>query len=43
MKMLFLATAAAMTTRRVIGFALEPGVSGDLIWVNVAPSLLDRV
>ena len=37
------ATATAMTTRRVIGFALEPGVSGDLIWVNVAPSLLDRV
>lgn len=36
------ATAAASTTRRVIAFALEPGVSGDLIWVNVLPSLLDR-
>ncbi|WP_370269234.1 capsid cement protein [Nioella sp.] len=36
------AEAAASTTRRVIGFALEPGVSGDLIWVNVAPALLDR-
>lgn len=34
------AAAAASTTRRVICFALEPGVSGDLIWVNVVPSLL---
>lgn len=36
------AAAAASATRRVVGFALEPGVSGDIIWVNVAPSLLDR-
>ncbi len=36
------AAAASATTRRVIAFALEPGVSGDIIWVNVAPSLLDR-
>lgn len=36
------AVAAAATTRRVVAFALEPGVSGDLIWVNVNPSLLDR-
>ncbi len=36
------AVAASASTRRVIGFALEPGVSGDVIWVNVNPSLLDR-
>ena len=36
------AVAQAATTRRVVGFALEPGVSGDVIWVNVNPSLLDR-
>lgn len=36
------AVAAAASTRRVVGFALEPGVSGDVIWVNVNPSLLDR-
>lgn len=36
------ATATAATTRRVIAFALEPGVNNDVIWVNVVPSLLDR-
>lgn len=36
------ATATAATTRRVIGFAAEPGVSGDFIDVVLAPSLLDR-
>lgn len=36
------ATAAAATTRRVIGYALEPGVAGDIIDVWLAPSLLDR-
>ena len=36
------AAAAASTTRRVIGFALEPGVAGDIIKVWLAPSLLDR-
>lgn len=36
------AVAAAGTTRRVVAFALEPGVSGDIIAVHVAPSLLDR-
>ncbi|MEZ5752852.1 MAG: hypothetical protein R3D60_13110 [Paracoccaceae bacterium] len=34
------AAAASGETRRIVGFALEPGVSGDLISVNVAPSLL---
>lgn len=34
------AAAAASTTRRVVAIALEPGVSGDIIWVNVVPSLL---
>lgn len=36
------AVATASTTRRVIGFATQPGVSGDIIdaWLN--PSLLDR-
>lgn len=36
------AVAAAATTRRVIGFATEPGVAGDIIDVWLAPSLLDR-
>lgn len=36
------AVATASATRRVIAFALEPGVVGDIIWVHVAPSLLDR-
>lgn len=36
------AVAATATTRRVIGFALEPGVAGDRIKVRVCPSLLDR-
>lgn len=36
------AGAAAASTRRVVGFALEPGVSGDIIKVRVSPSLLDR-
>lgn len=36
------ATAAAATTRRVIGFATEPGVVGDFIDAWLAPSLLDR-
>lgn len=36
------ALPAASTTRRIVAYALEPGVSGDVIWVNVAPSLLDR-
>lgn len=36
------AAAAAATTRRIIGFATEPGVNGDVIWVNTNPSLLDR-
>lgn len=36
------AVAAAATTRRVVGFALEPGVAGDRIKVRVSPSLLDR-
>lgn len=36
------ATAAAATTRRVIGFALEPGVAGDIIKVWLAQGLLDR-
>jgi hypothetical protein len=36
------AIAAATTTRRVIGFALQPGVSGDIIDVWLAPGLLDR-
>lgn len=36
------ATAAAASTRRVIGFATEPGVIGDFIDAWLAPSLLDR-
>lgn len=36
------ATALAATTRRVIGIALQPGVSGDIIDAWLAPSLLDR-
>lgn len=36
------AVATAAATRRVVAFALEPGVTGDLIWVHVVPSLLDR-
>ncbi len=36
------AVAAAASTRRVVAFALEPGVSGDIIKVRVSPSLLDR-
>lgn len=36
------AAANAASTRRVIGFALEPGVSGDRIKIRVAPSLLYR-
>lgn len=36
------ATAAAASTRRVIGIAHAPGVSGDIIDVWLAPSLLDR-
>lgn len=36
------ATAAAATTRRVIGFAMAPGVSGDIIDIMVQPHLLDR-
>lgn len=36
------ATAAAATTRRVIGYALEPGVAGDIIKVWLAQGLLDR-
>lgn len=36
------AVAAAASTRRVVCFATEPGVNGDVIWVNVNPSLLDR-
>ncbi|NTT88497.1 capsid cement protein [Tabrizicola fusiformis] len=36
------AAAASATTRRVIGFAMAPGVSGDFIDVMVQPHLLDR-
>lgn len=36
------ATAQAATTRRVIGFATEPGVLGDIIDAWLAPGLLDR-
>ena len=36
------ATAAAASTRRVIGFATQPGVAGDIIDVWLMPSLLDR-
>ena len=36
------AAAATATTNRVIGFALEPGLSGDRIKIRVTPSLLDR-
>lgn len=36
------ASATAAATRRVIGFAIEPGVSGDIVDVWLAPSLLDR-
>lgn len=36
------AVAAAASTRRVIGIAHAPGVSGDIIDVWLAPSLLDR-
>lgn len=36
------ATATAATTRRVVGFALEPGVAGDIIKVWLAQGLLDR-
>jgi Uncharacterized conserved protein (DUF2190) len=36
------AVAAAATTRRIIGFAHEPGVSGDIIDVWLAPGLLHQ-
>ncbi|WP_288994756.1 capsid cement protein [uncultured Gemmobacter sp.] len=36
------ASAAAATTRRVVGFAIQPGVAGDIIDIWLAPSLLDR-
>lgn len=36
------ATAAAASTRRVIGFATQPGVAGDIIDVWLSQSLLDR-
>lgn len=36
------ATAAAASTRRVIGFAIQPGVAGDIIDAWLMPSLLDR-
>lgn len=36
------ATALAATTRRIIGFALQPGVAGDLIHICLSQSLLDR-
>lgn len=36
------AVGAAATTRRVIGFANEPGVVGDIIDAWLALSLLDR-
>lgn len=36
------ATATAASTRRIIGFAMEPGVVGDFIDAWLIPSLLDR-
>jgi hypothetical protein len=36
------ATAAATTTRRIIGFAHEPGVADDIIDVWLAPGLLHQ-
>lgn len=36
------ATATAASTRRVIGFATQPGVAGDIIDVWLSQSLLDR-
>lgn len=36
------ATAAAASTRRVIGFATQPGVAGDIIDCWLSQSLLDR-
>lgn len=36
------ATAAAAQTRRVIGFATQPGVAGDIVDVWLSQSLLDR-
>lgn len=36
------ATASAASTRRVIGFATQPGVAGDIIDVWLSQSLLDR-
>lgn len=36
------AVAAAATTKRIVGYALQPGVVGDFIDIWLSPSLLDR-
>ena len=36
------ATAAAASTRRIIGIATQPGVAGDIIDCWLSQSLLDR-